>query len=246
LVGIHIIQRIHQGTSSTPQKPQGGTFIFATWEHVGNDTAGFTYANYLKGLPYEPPPAQEIFYPQPSAALPVVRKYPILPRTQQVNNQVHAALRALNPSSVWLNYKLVGTQFQAIDIQSLPTNPPPANPNDPTDIGQPLYLANLVIETNEGLQHFQGLPPQVFPVAPFKKVIAANPAVTAFNRKASNVTFSPTGQKSALKGYNMGGCMGCHGVAQTKGYSFSFVLFDGQKGADVDTQTNFDPPPVMR
>lgn len=45
---------------------------------------------------------------------------------------------------------------------------------------------------------------------------------------------------------NYFGCMGCHGVAQTKGYSFSFVLLDGQRGADVDTQTNFVPPPVPR
>jgi hypothetical protein len=244
LVGIHIIQRIHQGTSTTPQKPQGGTFVFATWEHTANDTAGFTFANYFVGQPFVGPPTRATFYPSPSAALPVVRKFPILPGTQQVNNQVHAAIRAANPNSVWLNYKLVGTQFQVIDIQSLPINP--VNPNDPTGIGQPLYLSNLVIETNEGLQHFQGLPPGVVPVAPFNKVIAPNRAATAFNRSAKNVTFSPTGNPGALQGYNMGGCMGCHGVAQSKGYSFSFVLFDGQAGADVDTQDRFNPPPVIR
>jgi hypothetical protein len=244
LVGMHIIQRIHQGTASTPQQPQGGTFIFATWEHVDNDTAGFTYANYFPGQPFVGPPQRATFYPQPSAALPVVRKYPILPGTQQVNNQVHAAIRSINPSSVWLNYRLVGTQFQAIDINSLPTNPP-ANPNDPTGIGQPLYLANLVIETNEGLQHFQGLPPLVAAASPFNT--ASNPPsnrTLAFNRGASNMVYSPTGQQPAIAGYNMGGCMGCHGVAQTKGYSFSFVLLDGQRGADVDTQLNFVAPPI--
>jgi hypothetical protein len=246
LVGMHIIQRIHQGTASTQQQPQGGTFIFATWEHVDNDTAGFTYSNYFPGQPFEGPPQRATFYPQPSNALPVVRKYPILPGTQQVNNQVHAAIREYNPDSVWLNYRLVGTQFQAIDINKLPANPS-ANPNDPTGIGQPLYLANLVIETNEGLQHFQGLPPLVSAAAPFST--ASNPPsnhTLAFMRGATNMVFSPTGQPTRLVGYNMGGCMGCHGVAQTKGYSFSFVLLDGQRGADVDTQTNFVPPPIPR
>lgn len=243
LVGIHIIQRIHQGTRGGITNPQGGTFVFATWEHVDNDEAGFTYANFLSGLPLELP-KQHTFYPMPSAALPVKRKFPILPGTQQVNNQVHKAIRSLNPSSVWLNYELVGTQFQVIDIDSLPPNP--VNPNDPTGIGQPLYLANLVIETNEGLQHFQGLPGSVSAVAPFKNANRPpeNPTLFAFERSASNVVFSPTATRHNLKGYNMGGCMGCHGVAQAKGYAFSFVLFDGQRGADVDTQEVFVPPPI--
>lgn len=245
LVGIHIIQRVHAGQGTNPSTPQGGTFVFATWEHVDNDEAGFTYSNYFPGQPFAGPPQRATFYPQPSAALPVKRKYPILPGTQKVNAEVHAAIKALNPNSVWLNYELVGTQFQAIDVDSQPASPPPANPNDPTGIGQPLYLANLVIETNEGLQHFQGLPPLVGPVAPFSRVNPGNRAL-AFDRSAANVIFSPTGKPSEIKGFNMGGCMGCHGVAQNKGYSFSFVLLDGQAGADVDTQTSFTPAPVPR
>ncbi len=246
LVGIHIIQRVHGGQGTNPSAAQGGTFVFATWEHVDNDEAGFTYANYFPGQPLGGPPLQETFYPQPSAALPVKRKFPILPRTQLVNHQAHNAIRSLNPNSVWLNYELIGTQFQAVDIRSLPPNP--ANPNDPTGIGQPLYLANLVIETNEGLQHFQGLPPNVKAVQPFAKATNPpnNPAFLSFDRTRSNVTFSPTKDPAALKGFNMGGCMGCHGVAQAKGYSFSFVLFDGQAGADVDTQTHAETVPVIR
>jgi hypothetical protein len=38
-------------------------------------------------------------------------------------------------------------------------------------------------------------------------------------------------------------CMGCHGVAQSRGFSFSFVLLGGQAGADVDTEKNFTVPP---
>ena len=246
LVGIHIIQRVHGGQGTNPAAAQGGTFVFATWEHVDNDEAGFTYANYYPGQPLGGPPQQQTFYPHPSAALPVKRKFPILPRTQLVNHQAHNAIRSLNPNSVWLNYELIGTQFQAVDIRTLPPNP--ANPNDPTGIGQPLYLANLVIETNEGLQHFQGLPPNVSAVQPFAKATNPpnNPAFLSFDRSRSNVVFSPNKDPGALKGFNMGGCMGCHGVTQAKGYSFSFVLFDGQAGADVDTQTSFETAPVIR
>ena len=41
----------------------------------------------------------------------------------------------------------------------------------------------------------------------------------------------------------MGGCMGCHGVAQQLGYSFSFVLLGNQSGAAIDTQQEAEIPP---
>jgi len=261
LVGIHIIQRIHARTGDSPFSP-GGTFVFATWEHVDNDKAGFRYSNYYFG-PQPPPlgstPPSGTYYPQRSDALPVTRKYPILNGTQAVNEKVHAAIRAVDPKSVWLNYQLIGTQFQPIDIDQPPVSPPGCDlygddwgkfkENDPTCIGQPLYLANLVLETNEGLQHFQGLPPTVTAVPPFNQEshyispghVPSNPSKSAFKRDGHNVVFSPGGNYFAKQGYNMGGCMGCHGVAQAKGTSFSFVLLNGQAGADVDTQKHFDP-----
>ncbi|MGH2626690.1 MAG: hypothetical protein ACRDHY_08585, partial [Anaerolineales bacterium] len=241
LVGLHIIQRIHQGSPADANaNPLGGTYVFATWEHVDNDTAGFTYANFFPGQPFVGPPARG-FYPQPSAALPVRRKFPILAGTQQVNDTVHAAIAAIDPDSVWLNYQLVGVQFQPVDVNAPPPpgTPFPVGPNDPTGIGQPLYLANLVIETNEGLQHFQGLPPLAAPISQFQNIIAKN-GTLQFNRNTPNLAFFGAG-------YNMGGCMGCHGVAEVKGYSFSFVLLGGQRGAGADTQHTFEippPPPV--
>ncbi len=240
LVGLHIIQRIHQGSSADANAdPLGGTFVFATWEHAGNDEAGFTYANFFPGQPFEGPPERG-FYPLPSAALPVARKFPILESTQAVNAAVHAAIAAVAPDSVWLNYQLVGVQFQAVDVNAPPPAQPafPVGPNDPTGIGQPFYLANLVIETNDGLQQFQGLPPLAAPISQFQNVITKN-GTLQFNRQTPNVAYF--GQ-----GYNMGGCMGCHGVSEVKGYSFSFVLLGGQQGAGVDTQQSFEVPPPPR
>ncbi|HEX3067502.1 MAG TPA: hypothetical protein VHX14_02930 [Thermoanaerobaculia bacterium] len=230
LIGLHIIQRIHQGTGATGNPP-GGTFIFATWEHVDNDASGFTYSDFFSGQPFEGPPKRG-FYPSPAYALPVKRQFPILPGTVAVNNAVHAAIRNINPNSVWLNYQLIGTQFQAITVPPMPIQ---GNPNDPTNIGQPLFLANSVIETNVGLQNFQGLPPATKAISHFQGNVPGNGALR-FNRTTNNMSFNGSG-------YNMGGCMGCHGVAQSRGFSFSFVLLGGQAGADVDTEKNFTVPP---
>ena len=235
LIGLHIIQRIHQGNGAMGNPP-GGTFIFATWEHVDNDSAGFTYSDFFSGQPFEGPPKRG-FYPSPASALPVKRQFPILPGTVAVNNAVHAAISKVNPNSIWLNYQLIGTQFQAITVPPMPIQ---GNPNDPTNIGQPLFLANLVIETNVGLQNFQGLPPATaainhFAAPPGQGHITGNNTLR-FNRTTNNMSFNGSG-------YNMGGCMGCHGVAQSRGFSFSFVLLGGQAGADVDTEKNFTVPP---
>jgi hypothetical protein len=234
LIGLHIIQRVHQGNPGAPaSNPLGGTFIFATWEHVDNDSAGFRYSNYFGGQPFVGPPKKG-FYPVLTATLPVTRRYPILPGTAASNKAVHAAIARTNPNSVWLNYQLIGVQFQAVN--SLPEASQIANHNDPTGSGNPVFLANSVIETNAGLQNFRGLPPTVVPIMNYQNTIASNTSLS-FNRNTANVTFSK-------QGYNMGGCMGCHGVAQTKGFSFSFVLLGGQRGADVDTETQFTIPPA--
>lgn len=64
-----------------------------------------------------------------------------------------------------------------------------------------------------------------------KTIISSSPPL------AANMSY----QQRAL---NMPGCMGCHGVAQTQGFSFSFVLQDGDKGTIPDTATSISIPPV--
>jgi hypothetical protein len=234
LVGLHIIQRIYRSQQGKAF-PQGETFVYATWEHVDNANGGYTFANAFrrpKNASSSTPPTG--FYPSRDAALPVRRLFPILSGTQEVNRKVHQAIRAANPSSVWLNYELIGVQFQPVHAPV--AGQLTANLNDPTNIGQPLFLANSVIETNMGLQYFQGLPPGEHPIARFvNDGVGPNANRREFDRTLANVAYNGGG-------YNMGGCMGCHGVAQLRGYSFSFVLLLGQRGSTVETRAVPTPP----
>jgi hypothetical protein len=165
---------------------------------------------------------------------------------------------------VWCNYNLIGTQYAATQLPDPePTQltslvPQPANIEAPANSGQPYYLANLVIESNVGLQQFQGLPlsTDLDVITVISHYQNNNPgnvtsrfSDSAFQRgsTAYNLAF-----RTRSKGegntrpfqYTMGGCMGCHGVAQLSGYAFSFVLLDNQYGAVPDTLTNFGIPPT--
>ena len=270
LIGLHIIQRIHHdagkdggGNGSGP--PRGGTYVFATWEHNDNDTAGFTYANYSAapptGAPDKPAPFPNI---AKASALPLNRVYPPLASTQRANDLIHGPtyLDCANKSSVWCNYNLIGTQYAATQLpdpepkQLTSLVPQPANIEAPANSGQPYYLANLVIESNVGLQQFQGLP-----LTTDAKVITVidhfkngNPghvtsqfSTSGFQRQSTayNLAFrTRSGGNTRPFEYTMGGCMGCHGVAQLSGYAFSFVLLDNQYGAVPDTLTDFGIPPT--
>ena len=246
LVGFHIIQRVHNQPASAQDPSLGGTFIFSTWEHTSvydetTHTPSYTYVNYpaananISG-PKQPYPATtNSLAVEPDAS--VAASSRLLPQTQSVNQHVWSRL---DPASVWQNYRLVGTQFVATTPQESATR------------AQPHYLANLVIETNLGLQDFQGLPPNQPTFAPAQyantpakgqpitsgtRVVPGN-SLDAFDRGADNIAAIGSGQ-------NMGGCMGCHGVAQQNGYSFSFVLLGGVHSAQRDTESDENIPPTL-
>jgi hypothetical protein len=224
LIALHIIQRVHMGTSASANAdPIGGTFIFATWEHnsIGNG-GGYRYLSFLSKNAVEqtnPTP-----YPSVGNAIPVTRQQPYpLATTAAVTKALD---NELPQTSVWNNYRLIGTQFYAN-----------VTPTTSLQYNQPYYMANLVVETNNGLQNFQGLPPNIKPLSSqYSGFTPTTNLPLAYNPNVPNVSFNGNAQ-------TMGGCMGCHGVAQILGSNFSFVLLDGQKGAGIDTPTVVSIPP---
>jgi len=242
MVGLHIIQRVHQPFAPGVKSGStlGGTFVFATWEHReiidAKGGSDYTYVNYeLSGDSDQLTP-----FPTLANALSVSRmlipptpapKKPMgctLSQGQTCVANTYAAKKL--KGSVWENYHLIGTQFKAVDSQSASQA-----------IGQPYFLANLAIETNQGLQQFMGLPPDQPRVQPPQWSSSSNSGEVhdtrtvpgnfgfGFNRDTPNITYGGAGM-------NMGGCMGCHGVAQQNGYAFSFVMLDGTRGAVADTE----------
>ena len=248
LIGFHIIQRIHVSDDKQRFTKRGGTFVFASWEHDSiedpADGKEYRYSNF-----YDPRVNGQFgtprFVPPVDNAYKVTRRpEAILMQTQHVNDLVHGMLPA---DSVWQHYNLIGTQFAAVNtVKTVFSDPPSAAEKE---LGQNSFLANLVIETNYGLQNFRGLPPNLTEIIqPYclpdnggkSKPIKGNPNFAAFDREALNISWA-SGSDSGNR-YNMGGCMGCHGVAQIQGYNFSFVLLGGNDGAETDTQDRFDLP----
>jgi len=195
-------------------------------------------------------PAKRLYYRNLiSAALPtggpicVNSRYNAIPATIIAANQTaHAAIAAYNSrngirSSPWSYYKLINVQYRPYSDDT------PAAPfagNDPTTGNNPqnFYLANIVVETNRPLQMFSG------------SLVNGNPGTGSNSNYDSqfggppgngvhrNLYYSPPGMLKP-KGYNMGGCMGCHGAqGQAGGGDFSVILARGAVG-DPD-----NPPQV--
>lgn len=264
LLGLHAIQRVKVSGTENP----AGAFVFATFEHrsiLDSSYAypeNFTYVNLLTNPLFGSTKAGDP-YPSLDNALPVTRMIPTSGIAEaettcglsaQQTCQVNKAAHGLLGSSIWSNYRLVGTQFAPNDCTFTSGTPTSEDAqltacryNSLTSLGQPHFLANAVVETNQGLQHFLGLPPAQPRFQPAKwcefdgsscnlqakRMIGPNS--TNFDRGADNMVYGGTAK-------NMGGCQGCHGVAQQNGYSFSFVLLDGINGALPDTEDDADIP----
>lgn len=234
LVALHIIHK-------TPNYP---TFIFATFEHEdaltlpdGKSPTGLYYiANYNQiaypGLDSSSPPTATfsdgnktytVALPQAGKVVSANPNLPVysgnhgIPEGQAgpisvvqpltmhsevvaVNNQVKQLMDGSSEfnNSVWKHYRLKG-------VQAIPSS---------TQTDPDYYLANIMVESSQpGIQLFRGS--NVFP-------IQGNNTLT----NARNLTnIKVPDYEHSTQSLTMGGCMGCHGIAQSslkQGFSFLF------------------------
>lgn len=191
-------------------------------------------------------PGQRLYYrnasgtPTTQGAVAVNRRqHPIPEPVIAANEAAHEAIRhflgrEVNAGAIpeaLLNYKLVGVQWRPADKP----NPGQDVRHDPQQPDETLrypgiyYLANLMLETSYRLQNYSGVVQGHLP-AP-NQGLGVQDLVTDFDAGGAPVTnlvyggHSPGGARS---GYNMGGCMGCHGQIQLAGYDFNFIFRRGR------------------
>jgi hypothetical protein len=191
LIALHIIHK----TKSFP------AFVFATWEQIDNYNDATTQN------------AEDLKFINTGTNLSniaVTRAHPIHSQIPPVNNAVHAAFTAKDPTTIWQYYKLIG-------VQATPVNgPPPATA--PSDDLSYYYLANIVVETNQTLQNFFGKASGEGTTEPFPNVYL------------NGASGSP---------FQMGGCQGCHGTqGQAPGGDMSRIIaiapYDSSMAESID------------
>lgn len=162
------------------------------------------------------------------------REHAISSEVIAVNSAVHNAITAYvtknlpnqNGKSPWDHYKLVSVQYMPID------KPTPGQDYTAKDKST-YYQANATIETDYDLQVFSG---QFYKNLPSYNLTYLANTITDFDPQvvAGTNGGAPTLSGKPFKnvsfdghGFNMGGCMGCHGNAQQGGGDFSFILLGG-------------------
>ncbi|HSR52260.1 MAG TPA: hypothetical protein VLV83_15645 [Acidobacteriota bacterium] len=169
-----------------------------------------------------------------------LRKHAIPQDVIDANQAAHSAISSYNQQngvtgSPWGYYKLINVQWQPIN------KPTPGQDYTGSDAAT-YYLANIVVETDYNLQVFSG---QQQPASQDSSITFVNNGlITDFNLDGTPY-FNTYYNGSA---FNMGGCMGCHGVAQDNGSDFSFIFpFSvtepetvGDVGAGTQSFTKFE------
>ncbi|HWK90620.1 MAG TPA: hypothetical protein VNP72_11595 [Longimicrobium sp.] len=202
-------------------------------------------------------PGSRLFYinsegPETQGAVAVNKRAHGIPQTIiSANQAAHAAMTAYAsqnnlPAAVWQHYKLVNVQAAPID------KPTPGADYTGADSAT-YYQANIVVETDYNLQKFSGqFQPGFIVSISGSDTTKANVNNLITDWCGSNVTATgcPTDTMTVNgvldtvtingpfhnvyyngKGYNMGGCMGCHGNAQVAGADFSFILKEGNNAS---------------
>jgi hypothetical protein len=131
LIGLHIIHK----TVNYP------SYVYATFEHIDNDTAGIAYIDEITQT------GSGTGDVAGDTTLNVQRVHAIPSGVASVNSakQTGAPIKG----TVFENYMLTGVQAIPLDFANL-------NSGDADEVST-FYLANLVIESNQELQTFRGL-----------------------------------------------------------------------------------------
>lgn len=259
LIALHLIHK-------TPNYP---AFIFATFEQVDtltnqvtNQPTGVYYVPSYNAVGYDTPgsttfPPSGATVPNPNigfsvtaptakpngvstplplgatsgfngarvvdglVTVPVTQPVNVVADVAKVNAQALAAMqriRGFNNQFVWQYYRLAG-------VQAVPTN---------DETTKDFYLANIVVESSQpGIQLFRGFPP--ISKTPYP------PALANLRNQVNVIDYHFSGGKN----FSMGGCQGCHGVAQTQnGFDFSFLFF-GAGGGGFSPETVGIVSPTM-
>jgi len=219
--------------ADTPGQPPAGTVYetpasgleLANWQSFNFNASSLPqeHESTDKRLYYTNMSGEESGNSPPSTPISVDKRQIEIPdEVIAVNQAAHDAIRAYNEAnglsdSPWLHYKLVNVQW----VPSTKAEPGPLyvkNPGKDQNLDpSTYYLANEVVETDFNLQFFSGqFQPKNFHLAT-DFASAKQSAFADENGQYLNVVHSG-------KGFNMGGCMGCHGVAANAGADFSFIL----------------------
>lgn len=214
LIAIHVIRK----TKAFPY------LFFSTFGHINNLPNKFYYANTVTtakgsnvpnsilpnpfGVTYTNPSSPQAGYPSD------LSQYTAKLLNKELTGVLAANVEAqrFTKGTVWANYQLIGVQYKPVNApNNTATSSNPAG-DTPYYQDQEYYLANPVVETNQRFQFFTG------------NTTAPVPTPGSFgpgNANGGNVNLAGGGA------VNMGGCMGCHGVAQQLGADFSFTLLGG-------------------
>jgi hypothetical protein len=156
------------------------------------------------------------------------RDNPIPKEIVAVNALAHAAIRAHDvPGDPFRHYKLVNVQYFPIDLAmpspGIYTGHNPRSAENPASF----YMSNGVVETDRGLQLFSGgllkLPGTISNY--YQNFPPPNPSPSP---QPSPPWLTHKNTAYAHHGFDMGGCMGCHGSqGQSQGGDFSVITAEG-------------------
>lgn len=168
------------------------------------------------------------------------RDHPIPAHIRRVNRSAHNAIEEYIEeqgfeNSPFLHYRLVHVQPEPFDKTEIE-----ANQHHDNRAPAVFYLANIMVETDYALQHFSGRLD-----AGLKSDFPAN--FDLFNGRETYQNTLTFDGSTLVDTANMGGCMGCHGVAQHGGNDFSFVLGGGRvqepEAPEITPPGTSNPPP---